>query len=174
MGALAETNHIGDESQMAWNLVQIEMILVGDEITIFIADESLGWAPELAVKMRIQRVAFSPASAAMLCYSKEGVFPLRFQERIESCGKIVGWAPQQRCHPSIACFVNHCGWNSTLESLSNGIRFLCWPYFADQFPNESYICDIWKVGLKLKKDKYGIVTRTEIKEKVEKLIADED
>ena len=104
------------------------------------------------------------------------VFPLGFQERIESCGKIVGWAPQQSVlnHPSIACFVSHCGWNSTLESLSNGIRFLCWPYFADQFLNESYICDIWKVGLKLKKDKHGIVTRTEIKEKLEKLIADED
>uniref|UniRef100_A0A0A0KUF9 UDP-glucosyltransferase n=1 Tax=Cucumis sativus TaxID=3659 RepID=A0A0A0KUF9_CUCSA len=104
------------------------------------------------------------------------VFPLGFQERIESRGKIVGWAPQQSVlnHPSIACFVSHCGWNSTLESLSNGIRFLCWPYFADQFLNESYICDIWKVGLKLKKDKHGIVTRTEIKEKLEKLIADED
>ncbi|XP_038890155.1 UDP-glycosyltransferase 83A1-like [Benincasa hispida] len=104
------------------------------------------------------------------------VFPLGFQERIESRGKIVGWAPQQRVlsHPSIACFVSHCGWNSTLESLSNGIRFLCWPYFADQFLNESYICDIWKVGLKLKKDEHGIITRTEIKEKMEKLLTDED
>ncbi|CAK9326410.1 unnamed protein product [Citrullus colocynthis] len=106
----------------------------------------------------------------------ENVFPLGFQERVESRGKIVGWAPQQRVlnHPSIACFVSHCGWNSTLESLSNGVRFLCWPYFADQFLNESYICDIWKVGLELKNDEHGIVTRTEIKEKVEKLLGDED
>ncbi|XP_038889199.1 UDP-glycosyltransferase 83A1-like [Benincasa hispida] len=104
------------------------------------------------------------------------VFPLGFQERIESRGKIVCWAPQQRVlnHPSIACFVSHCGWNSTLESLSNGVRFLCWPYFADQFLNENYICVIWKVGLRSKKDEHGIVTRTEIKKKVEKLLADED
>lgn len=106
----------------------------------------------------------------------DNVFPLGFQERVESRGKIVGWAPQQRVlnHPSIACFLSHCGWNSTLESLSNGVRFLCWPYFADQFLNESYICDIWKVGLELKKDQHGIVTRTEIEEKVEKLLGDED
>ncbi|KAG6578551.1 UDP-glycosyltransferase 83A1, partial [Cucurbita argyrosperma subsp. sororia] len=104
------------------------------------------------------------------------VFPLGFQERVKSRGKIVGWAPQQRVlnHPSIACFLSHCGWNSTLESLSNGVPFLCWPYFADQFLNESYICDIWKVGLKLNKDEHGVITRTEITEKVEKLLGDEE
>ncbi|KAL0540658.1 hypothetical protein IC582_020668 [Cucumis melo] len=40
--------------------------LGGEEITSLVADESLGWALEVAVKMRIRRVAFSPASAAML------------------------------------------------------------------------------------------------------------
>lgn len=104
------------------------------------------------------------------------VFPVGFQERVESRGKIVGWAPQQRVlnHPSVACFLSHCGWNSTLESLSNGVPFLCWPYFADQFLNESYICEIWKVGLKLEKDGDGIVRRTEVEQKVEKLLGDEE
>ena len=57
-----------------------------------------------------------------------------------------------------------------MESLSNGVPFLCWPYFADQFLNEEYICDVWKVGLGFKRDETGIIGRGEIKEKVEQLL----
>ncbi|XP_062082990.1 UDP-glycosyltransferase 83A1-like [Humulus lupulus] len=91
-------------------------------------------------------------------------------------GKIVNWAPQQKVlsHPAIACFVSHCGWNSTLEGLSNGVPFLTWPYFADQFMDESYICDIWKVGMKFEPNERGIVTSEEVKNKVDKLLLDKD
>nr|UHB15538.1 UDP-glycosyltransferase [Paris polyphylla] len=77
-------------------------------------------------------------------------YPDGFGLRVANRGKMVGWAPQHRvlAHPSIACFVSHCGWNSTMEGVRNGLRFLCWPYFADQFFNESYICDVWRTGLR--------------------------
>ncbi|XP_031257638.1 UDP-glycosyltransferase 83A1-like [Pistacia vera] len=102
-------------------------------------------------------------------------YPDGFQERVAGRGQLVGWAPQQKVlsHPSIACFFSHCGWNSTLEGVSNGLPFLCWPYFADQFIDESYICDLWKVGLKFNKDESGIITKEEIKSKVEKVLGDE-
>ncbi|XVF16718.1 hypothetical protein REPUB_Repub10bG0056300 [Reevesia pubescens] len=67
---------------------------------------------------------------------------------------------------------DHCGWNSTIEGISNGVPFLCWPYFVDQFLNETYIYDIWKVGLKFERDERGIITKEEIKTKVEKLLGD--
>ncbi|XVE68287.1 hypothetical protein DITRI_Ditri09bG0055700 [Diplodiscus trichospermus] len=51
------------------------------------------------------------------------------------------------------------GWNSTIEGVSNGVLFLCRPAFADQFLNESYICDIWKTGLKFERDGRGIITK---------------
>jgi UDP:flavonoid glycosyltransferase YjiC (YdhE family) len=101
-------------------------------------------------------------------------YPEGFQERVATRGRMVGWAPQQKVlsHPSISCFLSHCGWNSTMEGVSNGVPFLCWPYFADQFLNETYICDVWKVGLKFDKNKCGIITREEIKNKVETVISD--
>ncbi|KAL5582180.1 hypothetical protein UlMin_014622 [Ulmus minor] len=91
-------------------------------------------------------------------------------------GKIVSWAPQQKVlsHPSVACFVSHCGWNSTIEGLSNGLPFLCWPYFADQFLNKRYICETWKVGMGFDSNENGIVSREELKKKVDQLLGDGD
>ncbi|KAI3761993.1 hypothetical protein L1987_52416 [Smallanthus sonchifolius] len=104
--------------------------------------------------------------------SMDYVYPSGYMDRISTRGKMVSWAPQQEVlnHPSVACFMSHCGWNSTMEGVSNGIPFLCWPYFADQFFNKTYICDIWKTGLGLNKDDTSIVTRGEIKSKVERVL----
>ncbi|XP_050380902.1 UDP-glycosyltransferase 83A1-like [Argentina anserina] len=103
-------------------------------------------------------------------------FPEGYEERVGPKGLMVKWAPQQKVlsHPSVACFLSHCGWNSTMEGVSNGVPFLCWLYFADQFLNESYICDIWKVGLRVDKNKSGIIMRGEIQNKVEQLLGDEN
>nr|GFB27344.1 UDP-glycosyltransferase 83A1-like [Tanacetum cinerariifolium] len=103
--------------------------------------------------------------------SIDHIYPNGFMDRIGTRGKIVSWAPQQEVlnHPSVACFMSHCGWNSTMEGVSNGVPFLCWPYFYDQFLDATYICDFWKTGQGLNKDDTGIVTREEIKSKVEQL-----
>ena len=101
-------------------------------------------------------------------------YPKGFQDRVGNRGRIVGWAPQKKVlvHPSVACFMSHCGWNSTVEGASNGVPFLCWPYFVDQFINETYICDVWKIGLGFNPDENGIITRQEIKSKVGQLLGD--
>ncbi|ESW11485.1 hypothetical protein PHAVU_008G034000 [Phaseolus vulgaris] len=93
-----------------------------------------------------------------------------------SKGKIVGWAPQKKIlsHPSLACFISHCGWNSTLEGICAGVPFLCSPCTTDQFLNRNYICDVWKIGVGLEKDESGIVSREEIRKKVDELLVDED
>ncbi|CAN6286769.1 unnamed protein product [Urochloa humidicola] len=98
-----------------------------------------------------------------------------FRCRVGEKGLVVSWAPQQRVlsHPSVACFISHCGWNSAMEGVRHGTPFLCWPYFADQFLNQSYICDIWGTGLRICADERGIVTKEEISEKVARLLGDE-
>lgn len=105
----------------------------------------------------------------------ENAYPEGFQERIGSRGQMVDWVHQKKVlsHPSLACFISHCGWNSTMEGLSNGVPFLCWPYFADQFFNQSYICEYWGVGLGFERDGRGIITRNEIRNKVEQLVGNE-
>ena len=102
-------------------------------------------------------------------------FPDGFIKRVAEQGKIVSWAPQEEvlAHLSVACFISHCGWNSTMDGLAMGIPFLCWPNFGDQFLNEGYICDRWKVGLGLNPDENGFMSRHEIKEKIEKLVSDD-
>nr|UXB92747.1 glycosyltransferase [Helleborus thibetanus] len=98
-----------------------------------------------------------------------------FKDRTAHYGKVVDWAPQKKvlAHSSIACFITHCGWNSALEGVSMGVPLLCWPYCADHFHNQNLICDIWKVGLRFSKDENGIITGSEIKTKVQELLADE-
>lgn len=102
-------------------------------------------------------------------------YPLGFVERVKNRGKMVNWAPQQRvlAHASVACFLSHCGWNSIVEGLSNGLPFLCCPYFADQFLNQSYILDHWGTGLGFERDEGGIIRKEEIRVKVEELLSDE-
>ncbi|KAL3011591.1 hypothetical protein AAZX31_07G206900 [Glycine max] len=79
-----------------------------------------------------------------------------FDEFHGSKGRIVGWTPQKKIlnHPAIACFISHCGWNSTIEGVCGGIPFLCWPLAKDQF------------------DENGFISKGEIRNKVEQLVAD--
>jgi UDP:flavonoid glycosyltransferase YjiC (YdhE family) len=130
---------------------------------------------ELAQGLELSSRSFLWVVRPDITTETKDAYPEGFQERVATRGRMVGWAPQQKVlsHPSISCFLSHCGWNSTMEGVSNGVPFLCWPYFADQFLNETYICDVWKVGLKFDKNKCGIITREEIKNKVETVISDE-
>ncbi|KAJ0973924.1 hypothetical protein J5N97_015889 [Dioscorea zingiberensis] len=100
--------------------------------------------------------------------------PKGFKDRIGDRGMVVQWSPQQEvlAHPAVSCFMSHCGWNSTMEGVSNGVPFLCWPYFADQHLNQTYICDVWKTGLKMIPDENNMITKDQIRDKVEELLGD--
>ncbi|KAG6391084.1 hypothetical protein SASPL_148833 [Salvia splendens] len=126
---------------------------------------------ELAFGLELSGRAFLWVVRPDLANGSPIVYPPGFGTGL---GKIVEWAPQKKVlsHPSIGCFVSHCGWNSTTEGVTNGVPFLCWPYFADQFHNEKYICEKWGIGLKIDFDEEGIRSRYEIKNKIDMLFFD--
>ncbi|XP_022850737.1 UDP-glycosyltransferase 83A1-like [Olea europaea var. sylvestris] len=130
---------------------------------------------ELALSLELTKRPFLWVVRENTAEDVDNAYPIGFRERVRNWGRIVAWAPQQNVlsHPSIACFISHCGWNSTIEGISNGVPFLCWPYFSDQMFNQSYICDYLKIGLKLNKDEGGIIRHEEIYNKLEQLLGDE-
>ncbi|XP_027351428.1 UDP-glycosyltransferase 83A1-like [Abrus precatorius] len=128
---------------------------------------------ELALGLELTNKSFLWVVREDASGGTKNAYPDEFQG---TCGKIVKWAPQQKVlsHPATACFISHCGWNSTMEGVSNGVPFLCWPYFADQLFDKAYICDMWNVGLGFDLDEKGLISRWEIKKKVDQLLGDEN
>jgi UDP:flavonoid glycosyltransferase YjiC (YdhE family) len=90
---------------------------------------------------------------------------LSCREELEEKGKIVPWCSQLEVlsHPSLGCFVTHCGWNSTLESLVFGMPVVAFPQWSDQGTNAKLIEDTWKTGVRVTANEDGIVESEEIK-----------
>lgn len=89
---------------------------------------------------------------------------LSCREELEKKGKIVKWCSQVEVlsHRSLGCFVTHCGWNSTMESLVSGVPLVAFPQWSDQMTNAKLIEDVWKVGVRVDHEE-GVVEGEEIR-----------
>ncbi|KAL5781344.1 hypothetical protein ACOSP7_006373 [Xanthoceras sorbifolium] len=92
---------------------------------------------------------------------------LSCMEELESQqqGMIVTWCSQVEVlsHPAVGCFVSHCGWNSTVESLVCGVAVVAYPQWTDQGTNAKLIEEEWKTGVRVKLNEEGVAEREEIK-----------
>ncbi|KAL5702760.1 hypothetical protein ACHQM5_027933 [Ranunculus cassubicifolius] len=94
----------------------------------------------------------------------------------EHDGKVVPWCSQVEVlsHPSIGCFMTHCGWNSTLETLVMGVPVVAFPQWSDQGTNAKLIEDVWKIGVRVKQNEEdNIVKGEEIVRCLEEVMAGE-
>nr|XP_004297003.2 PREDICTED: crocetin glucosyltransferase, chloroplastic-like [Fragaria vesca subsp. vesca] len=87
------------------------------------------------------------------------------REELEELGMIVPWCSQVEVlsNPSLGCFVTHCGWNSTMESLVSGVPVVAFPQWTDQGTNAKLIEDTWKTGVRVEPNEEGGVVGEEIK-----------
>lgn len=140
-GAQYTTSIPENDSCLQWLDMQAE------KSVLYISFGTLGnlnWEEmrELAHGLEASGVAFlwilkvsSPAEAITLLTPG-------FLDRTRHRGFIhIGWAPQTRIlsHWAVGGFISHCGWNSIMESISNGVPIISWPVFVDQPMNARYL-----------------------------------
>ncbi|KAI4382406.1 hypothetical protein MLD38_008376 [Melastoma candidum] len=92
-----------------------------------------------------------------------------FKNSVKDRGCIVKWAPQRKvlAHRAVGGFWSHCGWNSTLESICEGVPMICQPCFGDQLVNARYVTHEWRVGMEAE----GEIERGMVEEAVRRLMA---
>ncbi|BFI43263.1 protein MpUGT37 [Marchantia polymorpha subsp. ruderalis] len=174
-GAQYTTSIPENDSCLQWLDMQAE------KSVLYISFGTLGnlnWEEmrELAHGLEASGVAFlwilkvsSPAEAITLLTPG-------FLDRTRHRGFIhIGWAPQTRIlsHWAVGGFISHCGWNSIMESISNGVPIISWPVFVDQPMNARFISDVAKVGVPVMEDfnhKKTIVSRTCVEKAIRTLM----
>ncbi|KAG5002188.1 hypothetical protein JHK87_023260 [Glycine soja] len=105
--------------------------------------------------------------------------PERFIERTK--GKEHGlvapsWAPQVQVlsHNVTGGFLTHFGWNSTLESIVNGVPLIAWPLYAEQGMNAVMLTNDLKVALRPKDNEKGLVEREQVAKVIRRLMEDQE
>ncbi|KAJ0231171.1 UDP-glycosyltransferase 75D1 [Hirschfeldia incana] len=106
---------------------------------------------------------------------KEEEIVRSFREELDEIGMVVSWCDQFRVlkHRSIGCFVTHCGWNSSLESLVAGVPVVAFPQWTDQMTNAKLLEECWRTGVRVVETKEGdevVVGSGEIRRCIEEVM----
>ncbi|KAL2622599.1 hypothetical protein R1flu_002804 [Riccia fluitans] len=139
------------------------------------------WKPNQVEELAVALEASEQSFLWVLSRTQEPL-PAGFEQRVTESGKgfiANGWVPQLQIlqHASINSFLSHCGWNSSLESISLGVPMLCWPQNMDQPMNARYIVDSLKAGVQvgvMKFDGPALVRREDFVRAFKVLMDDDD
>ncbi|EOY13145.1 UDP-Glycosyltransferase superfamily protein [Theobroma cacao] len=118
-------------------------------------------------------VALTPPDG---CTRIEEALPEGFQERIQGRGLLHGgWFPQELLlsHPSIGCFVNHCGPRTMWESLLSDCQIVLIPRLGDQVLNTRFRAEELKVAVEAEKGENSKISKENLSKAI-KLVMDKD
>lgn len=99
------------------------------------------------------------------CTTIEEALPEGCEERIRGRGIVHGGMVQQPLilnHPSIGCFVSHCGFGSMWESLMSGCQIVLVPHLGDQILNTRLLAEELKTAVEVERDENGLFTKEDL------------
>ncbi|KNA11579.1 hypothetical protein SOVF_133920 [Spinacia oleracea] len=107
----------------------------------------------------------------------ESAFPDGFAERIKGRGIVQGgWVQQQLIlqHPSVGCFITHCGAASLSEAMASQCQIVLMPQGVDQFTNAKQMSLELKIGVEVEaKEDDGLFTKEAINKAIS-LVMEQD
>ncbi|KZV19303.1 anthocyanidin 3-O-glucosyltransferase 5-like [Dorcoceras hygrometricum] len=110
--------------------------------------------------------------------AEDDYLPKGFLDRTKDIGRLVlKWAQQVEvlAHPSVGGFLSHCGWNSSLESITSGVPMIAWPLYAEQRLNAAMLVE--ELGVAVRPEVLPtkkVVGREEVAKMVRTLIEHKD
>ena len=112
----------------------------------------------------------------MECATVEEALPNGFKERVKERGRVFGgWVEQPLIlsHPSVGCFVSHCGFGSMWESLMSNCQIVLVPHLGDQILNTRLLVEEMKVAVEVEREEYGWFSRKSLSKAI-KSVMDKD
>jgi len=122
---------------------------------------------ELLLGLELTGFPFLAALKAPVGFeSIEAAMPKGFSERVRGRGIVYGsWVQQTLIldHPSIGCFITHCGVASLLEALVSKCQIVVLPNYIDQLLNAKMISSSIKAGVQVEKgEEDGFFTKESV------------
>ncbi|KAG6422983.1 hypothetical protein SASPL_113366 [Salvia splendens] len=123
------------------------------ESVIYVAFGSYSELPRLQTEAIAEALVMIRRPFLWVMRDSEEREKLSCKEELVKRGRVVNWCNQVEVlsHRSVGCFVTHCGWNSTLESLAVGVPVVALPQWTDQGTNAKLVEDLWGCGVRAAK-----------------------
>lgn len=117
-------------------------------------------------------VAIKPPSGVS---TVEEALPEGFQERVRGRGVVYGgWVQQPLVlnHPSVGCFVSHCGFGSMWESLMSDCQMVLVPQHGEQILNARLMAEEMEVAVEVEREENGWFSRRSLEDAVKSVMGE--
>ncbi|XP_010455375.1 PREDICTED: UDP-glycosyltransferase 79B8-like [Camelina sativa] len=103
---------------------------------------------------------------------QEGL-PEEFEERVKGRGEVWGgWVQQPLIlsHPSVGCFVNHCGPGTIWECLMTDCQMVLIPYIGDQVLFTRLLTEEFEVSVEVSREKTGWFSKESLRDAIKSVM----